>query len=220
MLAHTVLSAQLPGCTSDSSCAAWAVPHFITVRSLWQWAVKLCSPLPHPAQSHAPRRDEAYRAVCPDQDIPSSDPVPGGDALCHSLSLAPFSYGDFCSTAQDPKILCQWRGRGAAASPGILAGTSHFHLHNGDCSTTTINPLWNIFRPGCADEGEMTGSLHIQTMQCLPAAATWCNWRSVGCFPREGSTDWVLWLWACWEQLLVQDTTILLPLNLFSFTAF
>lgn len=126
------------------------------------------------------------------------------------------------SAAQDPKILClcQWRGRGAAASPGILAGTSHFHLHNGDCSTTTINPLWNIFRPGCADEGEMTGSLHIQTMQCLPAAATWCNWRSVGCFPREGSTDWVLWFWACWEQLLVQDTTILLPLNLFSFTAF
>lgn len=54
----------------------------------------------------------------------------------------------------------------------------------------------------------------------LPAAATWCNGRSVGCSPREGSTDWVLWLWARWEQLLVLDTTILLPLNLFSFTAF
>lgn len=54
----------------------------------------------------------------------------------------------------------------------------------------------------------------------LPAAATWCNGRSVGCSPREGSTDQLLWLWACWEQLLVQDTTILLPLNLCSFTAF
>lgn len=43
----------------------------------------------------------------------------------------------------------------------------HFHLHNGDTSTATINPLWDIFRPGCAAEGEMTGSLHIQTTQCL-----------------------------------------------------
>lgn len=42
----------------------------------------------------------------------------------------------------------------------------------------------------------------------------------MGCFPREGSTDQVLGLWACWEQLLVQDTTILLSLNLGSFTAF
>lgn len=109
MLAHAVLSTQLPGCTSDSSCAAWAAPHFITVRSSWQWAVKLRSPLPHPAQSHAPRRDKAYGAVCPDQDIPSSDAVPGWGALCHALSLASLSYGDFCSTAQDPKILCQCR---------------------------------------------------------------------------------------------------------------
>lgn len=109
MLAHMVLSAQLPGCTSDSSCAAWAAPHFITVRSSWQSAVKLCSPLPHPAQSHAPRRDKAYEAVCPDQDIPSRDAVPGWDVLCRGLSLAPLSYGDFCSTAQDPKILCQCR---------------------------------------------------------------------------------------------------------------
>lgn len=103
MLVHAVLSTQLSGCTSDSSCAAWAAPHFITVRSSWQWAVKLCFPLPHPAQSHAPRRDKAYGAVCPDQDIPSSDAVPGWGALCHALSLASLSYGDFCSTAQDPR---------------------------------------------------------------------------------------------------------------------
>lgn len=72
-------------------------------------AVKLRSPLPHPAQSHAPRRDKAYGAVCPDQDIPSSDAVLGWDALCTGLSLASLSYGDLCSTAQDPKVLCQCR---------------------------------------------------------------------------------------------------------------
>lgn len=85
----------------------------------------------------------------------TADAVPGWGAVCHGLSLAPLSYGDFCRTVQ---------GRGADASLGTLAGTSHFHLHNGDCSTTTINPLWDIFRPGCANEGEMTGSLHIQAM--------------------------------------------------------
>lgn len=59
------------------------------------------------------------------------------------------------------------QGRGAGASPGTLAGTSYFHLHNGDCNITTINPLWDIFNPGCADEGEMTGSLCIWTMRSL-----------------------------------------------------
>lgn len=66
-------------------------------------------PSSHPAHSHASRRDKAYGDVCSSQDIPSSDAVPGWDALCHGLSLAPLSYGDFCGTAQDPKILCQCR---------------------------------------------------------------------------------------------------------------
>lgn len=94
-------------------------------------------------------------AVCPGQDA-SQQILCLARMLCAMVCpLAPLSYGDFCSAGQ---------GRGADASPGTLAGTSHFHLHNGDCSTTTINPLWDIFRPGCANEGEMTGSLHIQTV--------------------------------------------------------
>lgn len=79
----------------------------------------------------------------------------------------------------------------------------------------------------------MTGSLRIQTTGCLsqpqlPGAmgGVWASDKAAVCqglepqpCPRKGCAARVLWLWACWEQLLVLDTSVLLPLDLHSFIA-
>lgn len=143
----------------------------------------LCSPLPRPARSCAPKRDDACGAAClPGWGSPSSGAVPGRDALCHALSLARLCYGDYQGTAQDPNILC-WCRVEELALPWVLWQGPAISI----CVRETVTQppsahSWDNFRLGCADEGEMTGSLRIRTTRCLsqlpPPGAMGGAWAS------------------------------------------
>lgn len=105
--------------------------------------------------------------VSPGWDSPSSDAVPGWDALCHTLSLARLRYGDYRGTAQDPNTLCPCRVEELALPRALWQGAAISICVTETVAQSPSAHSQDIFRPGCADEGEMTGSLHIQTMRCL-----------------------------------------------------
>lgn len=106
-------------------------------------------------------------AVSPGPDSPSCDAAPGRDALRQVLSLACLHYGDYRGMVQDPKILC-WCRVEELALPRVLWQGPAISI----CVMETVAQppsahSWDIFRPGYADEGEMTGSLRIQTTRCF-----------------------------------------------------
>lgn len=108
----------------------------------------------------------------PGGTIPLELPVSPGrdsrsqDALCQALSLA-HCCGDYRGPAQDPSTPCCCRAE-ELALPRALWQEPAISI----CGTETVAHLpsahsRDIFRPGCADEGEMTGSLRIQATGCF-----------------------------------------------------
>lgn len=120
--------------------------------------------------------------VSPGRYSPSHNAAPGQDALRQALSLACLHYGDHRGTAQNPNTLCWCRVEELALPWALWQGPAV-----SICVTETVAQLPSahsrvIFRPGCADEGEMTGSLRIQATRCLsqpqPPGAMGGAWAS------------------------------------------
>ena len=169
VLAPTMLSGWLPECTFDSSQGVWAAPHFIVVQGPWQWAVK--APVPLFAALLRPvclgGTVPVELPVSPGGDSPSRDAVPGQDARCRAPSPARLDCRDGRGAARDPDTLC-WCRAEELALPRVLWQGPAVSI----CVTETVAQppsahSRDIFRPGCADEGEMTGSLRIRTTRCL-----------------------------------------------------